>query len=172
MFKYSQFNFLLKNIFKQLMDWLYIFNCNFFSWFPWLNFFNDNFFLQFIIIYTQCTLIYFTNNLYFILFYLFLEFIYFGLFLSLYNLELFTAFLWLTECVIIFVSIIFLFYFNIYSNQNNFNIYIYSFKYFGIFLGSFIVTSILYTIHRWEWIFFTNWVEFFFFVRWFLWILV
>ena len=121
------------------MDWLYTFNYIFFNWLPWLNFFSDSFFLQFLIIYTLY-LIYFTNNLYFILFYLFLEFIYFGLFLSYYNLELFTAFLWLTECVIIFVSIIFLFYFNIYSNQNNLNMYLYSFKYFGIFLGFFLIT--------------------------------
>lgn len=116
------------------MDWLYSLNYIIISWLPWLNFFNDVFLLQFILLYT-IYLIYFTNNLYFILFYLFLEFIYFGLFLSLYNLELFTAFLWLTECVIVFVSIIFLFYFNIYSNYNVLNIYIYSFKYFGFFIG-------------------------------------
>ena len=116
------------------MDWLYNINYIFFNWLPWLNFFNDTFLLQFLMLYTMY-LIYFTNNLYFILFYLFLEFIYFGLFLSVYNLELFTAFLWLTECVIVFVSIIFLFYFNIYANHNILNIYIYSFKYFGFFVG-------------------------------------
>ena len=121
------------------MDWLYNINYIFFNWLPWLNFFNDIFLLQFLMLYTVY-LIYFTNNLYFILFYLFLEFIYFGLFLSMYNLELFTAFLWLTECVIIFVSIIFLFYFNIYSNYNTLNIYIYSFKYFGFFLGLFMLS--------------------------------
>lgn len=121
------------------MDWLYSINNIFFNWLPWLSFFNDTFFLQFIILY-NIYLIYFTNNLYFILFYLFLEFIYFGLFLSVYNLELFTAFLWLTECVIIFVSIIFLFYFNIYSNYNLLNIYLYSFKYLGILLSLFLLS--------------------------------
>ena len=124
------------------MDWLYNLNYIFFNWWPWFNFFNDIFLLQFLIIYT-IYLIYYTNNLYFILFYLFLEFIYFGLFLSLYNLELFTAFLWLTECVIIFVSILFLFYFNIYSNFNKLDLYFYSFKYFGFFIGFFFL-SILY----------------------------
>lgn len=79
-------------------------------------------------------LIYSTNNLYFVLFYLFIIFLYFGIFLSIYNLELFTAFLWLTECVIVFVSILFLFYLNVYGNVNKNNIIIYSFKYYGIFI--------------------------------------
>ena len=79
-------------------------------------------------------LIYSTNNLYFVLFYVFIIFFYFGIFLSIYNLELFTAFLWLTECVIVFVSILFLFYLNVYGNINKNNIFIYSFKYYGIFI--------------------------------------
>lgn len=79
-------------------------------------------------------LIYSTNNLYFILFYLFISFFYIGIFLSIYNLELFTAFLWLTECVIIFVSVLFLFYLNVYGNVNKNNIFVYSFKYYGIFI--------------------------------------
>ena len=142
------------------MDWLYNINYIFLNWLPWLNFFNDVFVLQFLILYT-IYLIYFTNNLYFILFYLFLEFIYFGLFLSLYNLELFTAFLWLTECVIIFVSIIFLFYFNIYANTNTLNIYIYSFRYFGIFIGFFIL-SLLYIFNNEIEFFLPNELNFFF----------
>lgn len=90
-------------------------------------------------------LIYCTNNLYFVLFYLFLEFFYFGLFLALYNLELFTAFLWLTECVIVFVSILFLFYLNVYGNVNKTNMNIYSFKYFGVYVGFVcIVTNFIY----------------------------
>lgn len=142
------------------MDWLYTFNYIFLNWLPWLNLFSDVFILQFLIIYS-IYLIYFTNNLYFILFYLFLEFIYFGLFLSLYNLELFTAFLWLTECVIIFVSIIFLFYFNIYANSNNLNIYIYSFKYFGIFIGVLLVSNI-YIFNNESEFFLPNELNFFF----------
>jgi hypothetical protein len=131
------------------MDWLYNINYILFNWLPWLNFFNDIFLLQFLMLYTVY-LIYFTNNLYFVLFYLFLEFIYFGLFLSMYNLELFTAFLWLTECVIVFVSIIFLFYFNIYSNYNVLNIYIYSFKYFGFFIGLIILSIFFISIGELE----------------------
>ena len=142
------------------MDWLYTFNYIFLNWLPWLNLFSDVFILQFLIIYS-IYLIYFTNNLYFILFYLFLEFIYFGLFLSLYNLELFTAFLWLTECVIIFVSIIFLFYFNIYANSNNLNIYIYSFKYFGIFIGVFLLSNVYIFNNEFEF-FLPNELNFFF----------
>jgi len=103
---------------------------------------NESFFLQFVILYTFY-LIYSTNNLYFILFYVFILFFYFGLFLSIYNLELFTAFLWLTECVIVFVSILFLFYLNVYGNVNKMNINIYSFKYYGIFF-SFLVASFIY----------------------------
>jgi hypothetical protein len=38
-------------------------------------------------------IIYSTSNLYFVLFYLFIEFFFFGIFLAVYNLELFTAFL-------------------------------------------------------------------------------
>lgn len=59
-------------------------------------------------------------------------FFYLGILLSIYNLELFTAFLWLTECVIVFVSILFLFYLNVYGNINKINQIVYSFKYYGI----------------------------------------
>lgn len=68
---------------------------------------------------------------------------YFGVFLSIYNLELFTAFLWLTECVIVFVSVLFLFYLNVYGNSNKLNVNIYSFKYYGLFF-SFFVASFIY----------------------------
>jgi len=84
--------------------------------------------------------VYSNNNLYFTLFYVFICFFYFGVFLALYNLELFTAFLWLTECVIIFVSILFLFYLNVYGNVNKNNLIIFSFKYYGIYLGFFLFT--------------------------------
>lgn len=79
-------------------------------------------------------LIYSTTNLYFMLFYLFISFFYLGIYLSLFNLDLFTAFLWLTECVIVFVSILFLFYLNVYGNANKNNIIIHSFKYYGLFI--------------------------------------
>lgn len=50
-----------------------------------------------------------THNLYYSLIYLFLQILFFGLFLSLYQLELFTAFLWLTEVVVILVALFLLF---------------------------------------------------------------
>jgi hypothetical protein len=125
------------------MDWL---NLSFYyqlvlNWWPWLTFWNESFFLQFLIVYTMY-LIYSTNNLYFTLFYLFIEFFYFGLFLALYNLELFTAFLWLTECVIVFISILFFFYLNVFSNISKINLIIYSFKYFGLYLGFFFLSTV------------------------------
>ena len=66
---------------------------------------------------------------------MFIIFFLFGLFLSLFNMDLFTAFLWLTECVIVFISILFLFYLNVYGNVNKINLIIYSYKYFGVYLG-------------------------------------
>ena len=100
----------------------------------WLNFFNELFLLQFIIIYILY-LIFFTNNLYFSLFYLFFQFFLFGLFLAFFNLELFTAFLWLTECVIVFITILFLFYLNVFGDKIKLNFFFFSFKFFGCFIG-------------------------------------
>lgn len=125
-----------------MIDWLNLI-FNFINlWWPWLHVFNDSFLIQFLIVYTLY-LIYSTNNLYFVLFYVFILFFYFGLFLSIYNLELFTAFLWLTECVIIFVSILFLFYLNVYGNSNKLNINIFSYKYYGLFF-SFFFSSLIF----------------------------
>lgn len=104
------------------------------------SFLNDFFLIQFIIFYILYN-IYYTNNLYFILFYIFILFFLFGFFIALYNLDLFTAFLWLTECVIIFVSILFLFYLNVYGNVNKINMKIYSYKYFGVYLGFFFLSN-------------------------------
>ncbi len=123
-----------------MLDWLNFFKDFINIWWPWINILNESFFIQFLILYT-IYLVYTTNNLYFCLFYLFILFFYLGIFLSLYNLELFTAFLWLTECVIVFVSILFLFYLNVYGNINKNNIFIYSFKYYGIFILFLIFTS-------------------------------
>jgi len=122
------------------LDWLLV-NLNFFfiNYFFLVNFLNEVFFLQFIIFYTLY-LIYSTSNLFFTLFYLFMLFFYFGLVLGFYNLEIFTAFLWLTECVIVFISALFLFYLNVYGNNNKINLNIYSFKYLGIFIGFFLLT--------------------------------
>lgn len=96
--------------------------------------------MQFIICYILY-LIFFINNLYFSLFYLFFQFFWFGLYLSFFNTELFTAFLWLTECVIVFITILLLFYLNVFGEQLKMNFVIYSFKYFGCFLGFFFLIS-------------------------------
>ncbi len=65
----------------------------------------------------------------------------FGLFLSLYQLDLFTAFLWLAEFVVIFISILFIFYLNVYSNISKKNKSYFYFKYFGFFLFFFIFSQ-------------------------------
>ena len=104
--------------------------------FPWLSTSFDTFFIQFFLFYT-IFLIFTTISLFYTVFYLFLIIIYLGAFLALYQLELFTAFLWLAECVVIFVSLMLLFYINVYDNVNNVNNLIYSKKNLVIFFGLF-----------------------------------
>nr|QBI37908.1 Ymf62 [Tetrahymena rostrata]QGS65287.1 NADH dehydrogenase subunit 6 [Tetrahymena rostrata] len=87
-------------------------------------FFIENFILQFFITYILYLLVV-NNNLYYILLYVFLEIVFFGLFICLYQLELFTGFLWVAEFTIIFISVVLLFYLNVdglhlkYNNINN-----------------------------------------------------
>ena len=122
------------------MVWLIINFDLLFLWNPWTFFFNDFFFIQFFIYYF-IYLIFSTKNIYYSLFYIFILFFYFGLFLALLNLDLFTAFLWLTECVVIFVSILLLFYLNIHAENNYFNYLNDSFKYYN-FLIFFILINL------------------------------
>jgi len=75
-------------------------------------FFLENFFIQFFIVYLLYLLTA-NNNLYYILLYVFLEIVFFGLFICLYQLELFTGFLWVAEFTIIFIAVVLLFYLNI-----------------------------------------------------------
>jgi hypothetical protein len=77
-------------------------------WFPWFSFLNDIFILQFFLLYTMYMVV-ITSNLYFILFYMMAQIVLFGIFLSLYQLEIFTAFLWLTEVVVVLVCLFLLF---------------------------------------------------------------
>lgn len=80
-------------------------------WFPWFSVFNLPLYLQFSILYIMCcTLI--SQNLYYNLFYVTLQIALFGFFLALYQLEIFSAFLWLTEVVIILVCLFILFHTN------------------------------------------------------------
>jgi len=57
----------------------------------------------------------------------------FGIFLSFYQMELFSAFLWLAESVVIFVSFLLIFYLNVYGSFNKINSKFYFYKYFGLF---------------------------------------
>ncbi len=67
-------------------------------------------------------------------------------------MELFTAFLWLAEFVIVFVSILLIFFLNVYANSNKINKTMFSTKYLGLFF--------LLLLCNHYWIFFSE-VEFF-----------
>nr|YP_010411984.1 NADH dehydrogenase subunit 6 [Tetrahymena rostrata]QBI37952.1 Ymf62 [Tetrahymena rostrata]URP31144.1 NADH dehydrogenase subunit 6 [Tetrahymena rostrata] len=101
-------------------------------------FFIENFILQFFIIYILYLLVV-NNNLYYVLLYVFLEIVFFGLFICLYQLELFTGFLWVAEFTIIFISVVLLFYLNVgglhlkYNNINNLFYYLPSIVLFLLF---------------------------------------
>ncbi len=75
-------------------------------------FFLENFIIQFFILYLMYLIIV-NNNLYYILLYVFIEIVLFGLFICLYQLELFTGFLWVAEFTIIFIAVVLLFYLNV-----------------------------------------------------------
>lgn len=77
-------------------------------WFPWFDLFNLSVFLQFVLIYCLYG-IFVSNNLYYVLFYMILQIFFFGFTLSIFQLEIFTAFLWLTEVVVILVCLFILF---------------------------------------------------------------
>lgn len=104
------------------------------EWWPWLNLWSDSFFIQLAIVYTLF-LIFFSKNIFYVTFYFFLLMLYFGLFLCLYQIELFTGFLWLAECVVIFVFLLFLFFLKTVGTWNRLKIQIYSYTYLGVFLG-------------------------------------
>lgn len=80
-------------------------------------------------------LIFFSNNYYYIVFYFFLATFYFGFFLSFYQLDFFVGFLWLTECLVVFVTILLLFYLNNAGNFNKLNMSLLKFFILGGFLG-------------------------------------
>lgn len=56
-------------------------------------------------------------NVYYVLLYMFLEFFFFGLFISIYQMEFFTGFLWVVEATVVFISILLLFYLNVEGSQ-------------------------------------------------------
>lgn len=102
--------------------------------------FNDSFFLQFLIIYTLYN-VYNSVSLYYTVFYFTVLTVFLGLFLALYQLDLFTAFLWLAEFVIIFISMLFTFFLNVYSNVQKNNKFFYNLKFFGFFFFVFFFLS-------------------------------
>lgn len=75
---------------------------------PWFSILDFSVFLQFFTLYALYG-IFISNNLYYVLFYIILEIFFLGMFLSFYQVEIFTAFLWLTEVVIILVCMFILF---------------------------------------------------------------
>lgn len=100
-------------------------------------FFLENFIIQFFILYLLY-LIVVNNNLYYLLLYIFIEIILFGLFICLYQLELFTGFLWVAEFTIIFIAIVLLFYLNVdglhLKYNNNLNNIVYFIPTFTLFI--------------------------------------
>lgn len=88
---------------------------NIILWWPWISFWTDVWFIQLCIIYVFYLFLTSTNP-YYTLLYLFIEIFYFGLFLCIYQMDLFTGFLWVVECTVIFVSLILLFYLNAKGN--------------------------------------------------------
>lgn len=127
-------------------------------WLPWLNFFSWNFFIQISIIYTLY-LIFFSKNIYYVLFYFFLLIFYFGIFLCFYQVELFTGFLWLAECVIIFCSLILIFYLNTAGSWNKLLVQIRVYTYLGfIVLLGFLMMGFFFsnTVETNEDVFFNN----------------
>ena len=57
-----------------------------------------------------------------------------GIYLSVFQLEIFTAFLWLIECSVLFVFMLFLFYFNVKGSFNYFFLQSYQIGVFSLFL--------------------------------------
>lgn len=117
-----------------------------FNWFPWLNFFSDVWLLQFFIVYILY-LLFSSINIYYVLLYLFVEIFLFGLFISMVQMELFTGFLWVVECTVIFIAMLLLFYLNVEGNQIRFNLkthrtyYVYFLIIVFYFTNVFIYTS-------------------------------
>ena len=92
-------------------------------------FFFENLIIQFFILYL-IYLILVNNNLYYTLLYVFIEIVLCGIFICLYQLELFTGFLWVAEFTIIFISIILLFYLNVDGLHLKYNVNINSLYYY------------------------------------------
>lgn len=89
--------------------------------------------------------IYVNISVYYTAFYFTLLVVFFGLFLAIYQLDLFTAFLWLAEFVVIFITILFIFFLNVYSNVSKKNKIFFFTKYIG-FIFFFVILSQYYSV--------------------------
>ena len=101
-------------------------------WWPWLNIIDDISLIQFFLVWTFIY-IYYYNNIYYSLLYVFANFFLIGIYLSMFQIELFAAFLWLVECSVLFIFLLLLFFLNVKGvhsySQNN--------KYIHIFITVF-----------------------------------
>jgi hypothetical protein len=106
---------------------------DFLKWIPWTNFFTEVFLLQFLMLYILYN-IYANSNLFYVIFYTLAQIVLFGVFLAFYQMDLFSAFLWLAESVVIFVSLLLVFYLNVYGSVNKNNTFFYGYKFFGLLI--------------------------------------
>ena len=93
---------------------------DFLNAFPWLYLNVENVFFQFYVCYLFF-LVYNSKNIYYTLIYVFFLFFFFGTYLALWQIEIFTGFLWLLELTIIFVYLLVLFYLNFKGYINKLN---------------------------------------------------
>jgi hypothetical protein len=95
---------------------------NIIIWTPWVSFFTECAFLQLGIL---ISIFFFhqAKSLFYSLVYMFIIFIWLGLFLSYYNLEFLTGFLWAAELTVIFIILLFLFFFNFGGDLKNLNFF-------------------------------------------------
>ena len=89
--------------------------------------------------------VYLYNNIYNTLLYVFLCFFFFGISLSIFQIEFFSAFLWLIECSVIFIYLLLLFFINIKgvfdnAKKQHYNFYFFTF----IFIFLLAITDFLY----------------------------
>lgn len=123
----------------------------FLYWWPWISISSDIFLLQSVILYILL-LILNSKNIYYILLYVFLEIFVFGIYLSLLQLELFTGFLWVIECTVVFIFLIVLFYTNFKGYINDFDSKIFMFnKYAYVMVFFFLNTMYFYDSEGYVW---------------------
>jgi len=99
-----------------------------------------------------CIYIFLYKNIYYTLLYTFIFFFFIGLLLALSQVELFTAFLWLVECSVLFIFLLLLFFLNVKGNYN----YSYNHLYYYFFIFFFLLFLSLYGKYSVEFFSFTS----------------